>query len=77
MRTPDLDRERSEEKRTLADFLKSYNENLPDAFPRATEAILKEFKKGHPGLFVSGGKWSLDQHRKKVMDWLGSYKPVI
>jgi len=76
MRTPDYDRERSEKKRSLSEFLKSYNENLPDAFPRVSEILLKEFKKDHAGLFVRGNAWSLDQHRKKVMDWLSSYKGV-
>ncbi|MFZ2500808.1 MAG: hypothetical protein WAW90_02350 [Minisyncoccia bacterium] len=70
MRTPDLDRARSEEKRTLADFVELYNENLPTAFPRASAELLKEFRSGHMGLFPAGKGWSLDQHRRKVMDWL-------
>ncbi|MEK7086261.1 MAG: hypothetical protein AAB709_00140 [Patescibacteria group bacterium] len=74
MRTPDLDRERSEKKRTLPDFLKSYNENLPLAFPHASPALLREFKTAHSGLFATGSGWSLDQHRRKVMDWLRSHK---
>lgn len=72
MRTPDLDRERSEKKRTLADFVALYNENLPTLFPRATEELLKEFRTGHKGLFPAGKGWTLDQHRRKVMDWLRS-----
>lgn len=72
MRTPDLDRERSEKKRTLLDFVAQYNENLPSIFPRASEELLKEFKSGHAGLFPAGKGWSLDQHRRKVMDWLRS-----
>ncbi|MFA6503147.1 MAG: hypothetical protein WCT45_02740 [Candidatus Paceibacterota bacterium] len=74
MRTPDLDRERSEKKRPLADFLKLYNENLPLAFPRASLELLKEFKSGHAALFPNGSVWSLDQHRRKVMDWLRSHE---
>lgn len=72
MRTPDLDRERSEKKLSLADFLKSYNADLPSAFPPASTSILNEFKKSYPALFKdeSNNAWSLDQHRKKVMDWL-------
>ena len=69
MKTPDEDRIRSECKRSLAEFLKLYNENLPPQFPRATTALLTEFRKTHRSLF-SGSSWSLDQHRKKVMDWL-------
>lgn len=73
MRTPDLDRERSEKKLTLADFLKSYNSNLPEGFPSASTAFLNEFKKTYPSLFKEEGVWSLDQHRKKVMDWLPAH----
>ena len=72
MRTPDLDRLRSEKKRTLADFVALYNENLPSIFPKASEELLKEFRTGHMSLFPTGRGWSLDQHRRKVMDWLRS-----
>jgi hypothetical protein len=70
MRLPDLDRERSEKQITLSDFLKSYNLDLPEAFPRASSALLKEFRAKHESLFKQPDLWSLDQHRKKVMDWL-------
>lgn len=71
MKLPDLDRLRSERELSLADFLKSYNEKLPTQFPRASLALLREFKESHDVLF-KGDVWSLDQHRKKVMDWLPS-----
>lgn len=75
MRTPDHDRERSEKKRSLADFLTQYNENLPAAFPRASSTLLEEFKTTHTALFPRRGNvWSLDQHRRKVMDWLRSHE---
>jgi hypothetical protein len=78
MRTPDLDRERSEKKRSLADFLSLYNENLPDTFPKASTLLLEEFKGAHAGLFPRRGNvWSLDQHRRKVMDWLRSQAQTI
>jgi len=70
MKSPDLDRERSERQISLPEFLRSYNENLPVAFPRASLPLLKEFRAAHTGLFKPGSDWSLDQHRKKVMDWL-------
>jgi len=71
MRLPDLDRERSEKSLSFGDFLKSYNEGLPLEFPRASLALLREFRKAHTTLFKSDDNlWSLDQHRKKVMDWL-------
>jgi hypothetical protein len=52
-----------------SDFLKSYNKNIPLGFPHATETLLKKFKEGHPTFFKHGDLWSLDEHRKKVMDW--------
>jgi hypothetical protein len=70
MKGPDLDRERSEKQRSAAEFLKLYNEQLPDVFPRASKALLEEFRSAHAGVFKTKGVWSLDQHRKKVMDWL-------
>ena len=73
MRGPDLDRERSERKLTLAQFLASYNEGLPLEYPRASAPLLKEFSASYPELFKEGAVWSLDQHRKRVMDWLPAH----
>lgn len=70
MKTPDLDRERSEQKLTLPAFLKAYNQDLPPQFPQVTAPQLRQFKKTFPALFKEDSSWSLDQHRKKVMDWL-------
>ena len=70
MKLPDVDRLRSEKSLSFSDFLKSYNEDLPVQFPRASLALLREFRKAHETLFKGGNEWSLDQHRKKVMDWL-------
>lgn len=72
MRTADLDRERCEKTRSLNEFMTLYNEDLPAAFPRASAALLEEFKGAHPAFFKPGGAWSLDLHRKRVMDWLPS-----
>jgi len=69
MKPPDLDKERSEKRLSLSDFLTSYNESLPMDFPRASVVFLKEFKKTFPSLFKSDDTWSLDNHRKKFMDW--------
>ncbi len=55
---------------SLADFLKSYNQNMPASFPRASTALLRKFQGAHTALFKNGDRWSLDQHRKKFMDWL-------
>ena len=70
MRSPDLDKERSEKQITISQFLKSYNEGLPAEFPNASLPLLREFRKLHTKLFKKGGSWSLDQHRKGVMNWL-------
>ena len=55
---------------TLAEFLASYNKNMPESFPRVTTALLLRFKELHPALFKKGDAWTLDQHRKKVFEWL-------
>lgn len=73
MRGPDLDKERCEKKRSLAEFLTSYNEGLPPDYPRATSPLLRKFNGAYPELFKHGNIWSLDQHRKRVMDWLPNY----
>ena len=54
----------------LAEFLKSFNQNMPSHFPQVSEAQLLEFKKDHGSFFKNGNLWSLEQHRKKVIDWL-------
>jgi len=73
VKTPDLDRQRSERKIPLTDFLTCYNEGLPPEFPRASLALLKEFKRVYPTHFKDDGLWSLDAHRKRVMDWLPAH----
>lgn len=58
----------------LTAFLESYNKNIPAAFPRASISILKKFQSIYPALFKHGNMWSLAVHRKKVIDWLSSYR---
>ncbi|MDP1689651.1 MAG: hypothetical protein Q8L52_00360 [bacterium] len=60
----------SEARTTLGDFLKSYNKSIPEGFPKASSALLKHFKETHPLFFKHGDLWSLDEHRKKIIDWL-------
>ncbi len=55
---------------SLLDFLKSYNQNMPPNFPRVSTALLQKFKDTHSILFKHGDLWSIDQHRKKIIDWL-------
>lgn len=71
MKAPDVDKIRSESKMTLQKFLTAYNLNLPTDFPKATAKLLREFQKVNVGLFKGGADvWTLDVHRKKLMDWL-------
>ena len=70
MKSRDYDRENSELLIPFKDFLKSYNKTIPVGFPKATGALLKEFRAANISLFKHGEMWSLDQQRKKVMDWL-------
>jgi hypothetical protein len=72
MKGPDLDRERCEKKLTLKEFTLTYNEGLPEGFPAATDSLLEEFSASNTQLFKNTDQWSLDQHRKRVMDWLPS-----
>ncbi|NNM83783.1 hypothetical protein HKL94_01005 [Candidatus Parcubacteria bacterium] len=60
----------SEVRMPLADFLKSYNKSLPSGFPRSSTALLKKYKQLHPLFFKHGDLWSLDEHRKRILDWL-------
>lgn len=60
----------SEARISLAEFLRSYNKNLPSSFPRSSIALLKKYKELHPLFFKHGDLWSLDEHRKKILDWL-------
>jgi hypothetical protein len=60
----------SEVQTTLQEFLKSYNKNIPEGFPHASESLLRKFKEEHLSFFKHGDLWSLDEHRKKIMDWL-------
>lgn len=77
MRTPDLDKARSEEMHSLPEFLKLYNQDLPHGFTRASSALLEEYKNTHGGFSKAAANWSLDQHRKKVMDWLRSKQAIV
>ncbi len=70
MKRPREDQRISQLQIPISEFLESYNKNMPASFPRATTALLKKFKDDHSLLFKHGDLWSLDQHRKKLMDWL-------
>jgi hypothetical protein len=74
MKGPDPDRERSEKKLSMKEFGVFYNQGLPTGYPPVTNSLLKTFSTTNPQFFKHDtDEWSLDQHRKKVMDWLPSY----
>ena len=52
--------------------METYNKSIPDGFPVVSVSILKKFQALHPILFKNGDEWSIDKHRKKLMDWLPS-----
>jgi len=62
---------------TLLIFLELYNKSIPAGFPRTSAAMLKKFQDSHPALFRMNGMWSIDRHRKKVMDWLSSHPEIL
>ena len=54
-------------------FKDDYNRSIPDSFPRVTVGILNIFQETYPSLFKRNKLWTIDKHRKKVMDWHASY----
>ncbi len=76
MRTKNIELELNQNKTSLPDFLESYNKSIPVSFPHASIKILKQFQALHPILFKHGNEWSIDRHRKRVMDWLPSHLEV-
>lgn len=70
MKTPNPEKERSEKALTIEEFLVAYNTDLPETFPPASLQLLEEFKETCPSFFKHKEYWTLDQHRKKVIDWL-------
>lgn len=65
-------------KTTINDFIRYYNQNIPISFPQASFQSLEKFRATHAGLFDgSSEEWTIDKHRKKVMDWLSSYTEAL
>lgn len=62
---------------SAAVFMESYNKSVPFGFPRVSNKALKEFQSVHPMLFKHGDEWSIDRHRKRLMDWLISHHDYI
>jgi hypothetical protein len=55
-------------------FLEYYNKNIPASFPKASVKALVKFKATYPGLFRENAEWTIDKHRKRLMDWMPSYR---
>jgi len=66
----DLVLEGNQEMTTLGAFLESYNKSIPAGFSQASSEDLKDFQKLHPTLFKNKDEWSIEKHRKRLMDWL-------
>ncbi|KKU53077.1 MAG: hypothetical protein A3F26_02265 [Candidatus Ryanbacteria bacterium RIFCSPHIGHO2_12_FULL_47_12b] len=73
-RTRNREWEQNQINTNLVGFLENYNQNIPGGFPRASVKSLKEFQVAHPLLFKHGDEWSVDRHRKRLMDWLSSHR---
>lgn len=65
--------EKNQAMTSIASFLEAYNKSVPEGFPRATPAMLRKFQAAHASLFKNPEQWSIEKHRKKLMDWLPSY----
>lgn len=61
-------------KTPMLEFMEAYNRTIPAGFPRATPEALEQFWATHTILFKGKAGWSVDKHRKRVMDWLSSYQ---
>lgn len=59
---------------SLAVFLEYYNKNIPASFPQATVDALEQFQATHTVLFDEKKTWTIDKHRRRLMDWLPSYR---
>jgi len=59
-------------KTNVVDFVSYYNLNIPKSFPRASLESMEKFRAAYASLFSGADDWSIEKHRKKVMDWLSS-----
>ena len=72
MKKRDLELERNQTMTTPLVFKESYNQTIPLHFRRVSMEILKQFQLAHPALFKGSNEWSIEKHRKRLMDWLAS-----
>ncbi|MCX5748661.1 MAG: hypothetical protein NTZ10_00220 [Candidatus Saganbacteria bacterium] len=64
------DPQTDESKMSTKQFVRWYNDNVPEDFPKSSVESMDDFKKKHHGLFRGRRKWQIDRHRKHVMNWL-------
>ena len=57
---------------SLSVFIENYNKSVPEGFPHATTKALKQFQTTHSALFKNPDDWSIEKHRKRLIDWLFS-----
>jgi hypothetical protein len=62
---------------SLSKFIEYYNQNIPASYPRATVAALEQFQVTHAILFDDKKTWTIDKHRRRLMDWLPSYHAEV
>ncbi len=77
MKRVDVQQELNVAMTTLSSFAETYNKTIPLGFPRASAKVLLQFQAAHPLLFKNGDEWSIDRHRKRVMDWLSSHHNAL
>ena len=74
-RSPNIHQAEYEAANPVAVFIDLYNKSLPTGYPAASAAKLEKFRNAYPQLFKAGANlWSIDKHRKRVMDWLSSHE---
>ena len=76
MRRKDDELKLNQNATTLVVFMESYNKSLPSNFSPVSAKELKEFQASCPPLFKNKDEWSIDKHRKRLMDWLPSHRRI-
>ncbi|MEK7566954.1 MAG: hypothetical protein AAB527_02370 [Patescibacteria group bacterium] len=70
MKRRDVQLELNQAHTTIEVFMKAYNQTLPQGFPVVSVSTLKKFQETYPLLFKNKAEWSIEKHRKRLMDWL-------
>jgi len=68
----DYELEANQTATSLSVFMETYNRTLPASFTPASVTALKKFQSLHPSLFKNSEEWSIEKHRKKLLEWLPS-----